>query len=262
MDNKIIDFHVHIFPEKIAEKAVNSIGDYYNLNMSGKGTICDLLIRGEKIGIRKYIIHSTATKAEQVKAVNDFIIESKNENDKFIGFGTLHPDFDDIEEEFERLISSGLKGIKLHPDFQNFSINDPSMMKIYSIAEGRLPILIHMGDENKDSSAPQRLSIILEKFPRLIFIAAHLGGYRMWNDSLKLLAGKNIYFDTSSSLPFLEPDDVVTIIKKHGTDKVLFGTDYPMWEPHEELERFYRLKLNDKIKEDILYNNAVNLLGI
>jgi predicted TIM-barrel fold metal-dependent hydrolase len=258
----IIDSHAHIFPDKIASKAVWSIGKYYNIPMSGKGTVSDLLNGGSKIGVKRYIVHSTATKADQVTSVNDYISGEKNAHADFIGFGSLHPDYHAIAEETDRIISLGLRGIKLHPEFQGFNVDDASMMPIYAAAEGRLPILIHMGDANKDSSSPERLLKVLKKYPKLTVIGAHLGGYQKWESACETLAGMNLYFDTSSSLPFLKPETAVNIIRKHGVDKVIFGTDYPMWVPEEELSRFMNLPLTDREKERILWKNCAKLLGI
>jgi len=258
----IIDSHAHIFPDKIASKAVWSIGKYYDIPMTGKGTVSDLLTCGSKIGVKRYIVHSTATKADQVTSVNDYINKEKNQNPSFLGFGSLHPDYHDIPAETDRIISLGLRGIKLHPEFQGFNINDESMMPIYQAAEGRLPILIHMGDAEKDSSSPERLLTVLKNFPKLTVIGAHLGGYQKWDFAYKILAGMNLYFDTSSSLPFIKPSIAADIIHKHGADKVLFGTDYPMWLPEEELARFMKLPLTDDEREKILWKNCAKLLSI
>lgn len=259
---RIIDAHVHIFPEKIAEKAAESIGNYYGISMYANGTVEELVSNGDKINVDKYIVHSTATKVEQVETINDFIAETQSKNKKFIGFGTLHPGLDDVESEVNRIILLGLKGIKLHPDFQDFNIDDICMMPIYRAIEGKLPVLIHMGDEKKTSSSPERLANIIKIFPRLTVIAAHLGGYQMWEDSMKYLVGKNLYFDTSSSLAILDKEKATDLIKKHGVEKVLFGTDYPMWSHEEELQRFYNLDLTDEERELILWKNASRLLDI
>ncbi|HEY8422927.1 MAG TPA: amidohydrolase family protein [Thermoclostridium sp.] len=259
---RIIDIHTHIFPDKVAEKAVLNIGNYYNLKMSGKGTVDDLLETGRQNGVEKFVVHSSATHAEQVRAINDFIAKTAKEHDNIIGFGTLHPGIKNPDAEVQRIISSGLKGIKLHPEFQNFNIDDRSMMPIYASIQGKLPLLIHMGDENRDSSSPERLSNVLRLFPDLTVIAAHFGGYRMWNDSCRYLTGKNLYMDTSSSLAFLKPEEAVNMIRNHGAGKFLFGTDYPMWDFSEELDRFLNLDLTEQEKDAILYSNAARLLNI
>ena len=259
---RIIDAHAHIFPEKIAEKAVESISNYYGVPMVGKGTAEDLLERGGQIGAGKYVVHSTATRVEQVESINNFIAQAQAEHQEFIGFGTLHPGLPDVEAELNRVISLGLKGIKLHPDFQDFNIDDDSMLPIYRAVEGKLPILMHMGDEVRTSSRPERLAKVIERFPNLTVIAAHLGGYQMWGESMEYLVGKNIYLDTSSSLFILEKEEAVRVIRKHGVEKVLFGTDYPMWDHVEELERFHRLALSEEEKELILWKNAAGLLKL
>lgn len=259
---KIIDAHVHIFPDKIADKAVESIGSYYNIPMSGKGTIEDLLQSGSRIKVCKYLVHSTATKVEQVESINDFISETQLRYESFIGFGTLHPGLDDIDSEVERMMSLGLHGVKLHPEFQEFNVDDDEMLPLYKAVEGKLPILIHMGDENKTSSRPERLARIIKMFPNLTVIAAHFGGYQMWDDAIKCLVGKHLYFDTSSSLFTLDKGKVADIIRKHGVNKILFGTDYPMWDHAEELERFQRIDLTEEERELILWKNAAKLLNI
>jgi predicted TIM-barrel fold metal-dependent hydrolase len=259
---KIIDIHCHIFPEKVAERAVESIGNYYNVSMYGKGTVPDLLSEGKKINVSKYVIHSTATKVEQVKSINDYIAGIQRDNPGFIGFGTLHPGLSDVEAEVERIVSMGLKGIKLHPDFQNFNIDDRYMIPLYKAVEGRLPVLVHMGDEKRNSSSPKRLKRVLDLFPGLTVIAAHLGGYHMWDESMEYLVGRNVYFDTSSSLFMLDREKATEIIRKHGVHKVLFGTDYPMWFHKKELERFLNLGLTQEEQELILWKNACALLEI
>lgn len=258
--SKIIDIHAHVFPEKIAYKAVNQIGSHYSIKMNGKGVIADLLESADKAGVDYIVIHSTATKSSQVRTINDWI--AGHAKDRFIGFGTLHPDMDDIEGEFERIISLGLKGIKLHPDFQGFNADDPKMDRIYSVIGSRLPVLIHAGDENLDSSSPQRLANVLERFPDLTMIAAHLGGYKKWKEAMGCLIGKNLYLDTSSSIQYMDKDFAAMLIKTHGTDKVVFGTDYPSMYHDTELEVFHNLDLSKQEKEDILYNNAARLLGL
>ncbi len=259
---KLIDIHTHIFPDKIAAKAVENIGRYYHLKMWGKGTVSALLESGRKIGVDRYVVHSSATHVDQVQSINDYVSDAVKSHPSFIGFGTLHKELPDIEAEVGRIISSGLKGIKLHPEFQHFTIDHSNMFPIYKAIEGKLPVLIHMGDENTDTSSPLRLARILDRFPDLTVIAAHFGGYRMWDDSCRYLVGRNLYMDTSSSLAFLDPEKAVEMIRKHGADKFLFGTDFPMWDHEHELERFLALKLTEDEREAILYRNAEKLLGL
>jgi predicted TIM-barrel fold metal-dependent hydrolase len=159
-------------------------------------------------------------------------------------------------------MSLGLKGIKLHPEFQGFNIDDEDMLPIYKAAQGKLPILIHTGDEVQQSSSPEKLSRIMDMFPDVVFIAAHFGGYSMWDESAKYLMGKNVYFDTSSTLFKLDPKRAKDMIRQHGIGKMLFGTDYPMWDHKEELERFMKLDLTEDERQQILWKNSCRLLNI
>ena len=258
---EIIDMHAHIFPDKIARKAVKATGNYYGITMSGPGTVGGLLERGGKIGVCKYVVHSSATSAGQVKSINDYIADVQSSHSEFAGFGTLHPGLEDIEPEVKRIIALGLHGIKLHPDFQGFNIDDSSMLPIYKALEGRLPVLFHMGDENSDASSPARLAKVLDMFPGLIVIAAHFGGYKTWDEASEYLIGRSIYMDTSSTLAFISPERAVEMIRRHGVHKMLFGTDYPMWDHEKELQRFLRLDLTEDERYLILHANAEKLLS-
>lgn len=259
----IIDFHAHIYPAKIAEKASDTIGQFYNIQMKYKGSPESLLESGSRIGVDRYIVHSTATAPHQVESINNYIIGEVESHPEFIGFGTIHPEYENYENELIRIYSAGLMGIKLHPDFQKFPIDLREMDDIYEVIAGlKMPILVHAGDYRYDYSGPKRIAHVLEKHPTLKVVAAHFGGYTQWEDSEKYLVGKNVWFDTSSSLWKLTPDEAMRMIRNHGVEKMLFGVDYPMWDHQEELERFNKLPLTPEERDAILYKNAVDLLGL
>jgi len=258
---EIIDIHSHIFPQTLAPRAVSSIGSFYELPTKGKGTPKDLHALGIQAGIDYFVVSSTATTPEQVPTINNFFADVCSQFPSFFGFGTIHPEFPNVEAEINRVLTLGLRGIKIHPDFQKYNIDHPLMFPIYEAIEGRLPILFHIGDYRMDFSNPVRLSKILDSFPKLTAIAAHLGGYRVWDDWGRTLIGRNVYIDTSSSLMFLDQEKATNIIRSHGVDKVLFGTDYPMWFPRQELKRFLALGLTEDENRKILSNNARKVLG-
>lgn len=260
---KAIDVHAHIFPDEIAGRASVSIGDFYYLPMRYDAKVSTLIDLGEKHGIDLFVVHSVATTPEQVISINDFIAQSVREHpDKFIGFATLHADFPNMEQEIDRIIGLGLKGIKIHPDFQCFKIDDRQAFKIYEAIEGRLPLLVHTGDYRFEYSKPSRLAKVMDRFPKLDVIGAHFGGWSEWNLAAKFLAGRRLYVDTSSSLYALTPQRARKLIDLFGVDNVLFGSDYPMWNPGDELDLIDRLDLNDLEKEKILHINAEKLLKI
>ena len=161
------------------------------------------------------------------------------------------------------MIAIGLKGVKMHPDFQKFKADREEADKMYRATEGRLPILFHAGDYRYDYSSPFRIANVAKKYPKQIVIAAHFGGYSEWDKVADAYKGlDNVYFDTCSSLPFLTKEKAKELIDTFGAEKFLFGTDYPMWAPLEELERFMALPLSEREREMILGKNAEDLLGI
>ena len=162
-----------------------------------------------------------------------------------------------------RIKNEGLRGIKIHPDFQKFKVDAEEMDAIYDeMAELKLILLLHAGDARFDFSGPKRIAHLLEKHPDLTVVAAHFGGYTEWGKSQEYLVGKNCYFDTSSTLWKLDYKTALEMIRAHGADKFLFGSDYPMWKHDDEFERFNKLELTEQEKELILYKNAANLLGL
>ncbi len=259
----IIDFHCHIYPAKIAEKASKSVGDFYNYPMKYHGSPEELLESGSKIGVSKYVILPVATKAMQVEPSNNFTIEQCEEHPEFIGFGTMHPDYDNYEAELHRIKAAGLRGIKLHSDFQKFQIDAARMDSVYDImTDLEMPLIMHAGDYRYDFSGPQRILNLHKKHPKLTLIAAHFGGYTEWEESMKWLVGEDVYFDTSSTLEWLPLEKANEMIRKHGVEKFLFASDFPMWDHEEELERFMKLDLTNEERDMIFHKNAERLLGL
>ena len=258
---KIIDSHCHIYPDKIAEKASNATADFYDLPPSLDGKISTLLEHGIAAGIDHFIVQSVATTPKQVSSINNFIAESVASSDgHFTGLGTLHPDSEDMEADVNEILALGLKGVKLHPDIQKIAIDDPKMKEIYRLCEGRLPMLLHTGDYRYDFSNPNHMIPILEQYPNLTVIGAHFGGWSIWEEATqKLCKYNNFLVDCSSSLYAITPEKAKELIHIYGVERVLFGTDYPLWKPEDEIERFMKIDLTEKEREDIFYNHAARL---
>lgn len=261
---KIIDAHCHIYPDKIAERATAATGDFYSIPFACDGKVSTLKKEDERAGITHCIVQSVATAPKQVSSINHFIADSCGENENLTGLGTLHPDSDDQERDIKELISLGLKGVKLHPDIQKFKIDDYRCLKIYELCEkNNLPILMHTGDSRYDYSNPNRLIPILEIYDKLTIIGAHFGGWSIWKDAAKRLNGfKGLFVDSSSALYALKRGEAEEIIKLYGAERVLFGTDFPMWSPKEELDRFMALDLKEADRENILWENSARLFDI
>ncbi len=253
---KIIDAHCHIFPDKIAQKASDAIGDFYDIPMYSPAASLALLKSGAKIGTDLFMVSSAATIPEQVHSINDFISSQCRRHDKFFGLAAMHYQLPDIEEELDRAIALGLHGIKFHNDFQGYDIDEPKAMPMYqAIAARNLPILFHMGDNRHKHTTAAQLKNVMEQVPDLKVIAAHFGGYRAWEESFILPKSDNLRFDTSSTLWTIDYDLAHRIIDHFGIDKFFFGTDFPMWDPEEELERFDKLNLSEEEREMVFHKN-------
>lgn len=265
---KVFDIHTHVYPEKIAAKAVENLGNFYEFKVEGDGTYTMLENAAKENGVVGFLLFSVATNAHQVERVNSYIAESV-ENSRArgfetVGFAGMHQDFPDFAAELDRIESLGLKGVKIHPDIQGVDIDDPRMLKLYSLCEGRLPIYFHMGDNRPQYqfSQPEKLRKIMKMFPRLEVVAAHLGGYQSW-ESAKILADlDNIWFDTSSALWAMTPEKAKEMIDILGAKRVMFGTDYPVKMPDEEIARLLAIDLSEEKREDIFYNNAKRFLKL
>ena len=261
---KIIDVHAHIYPDTIAQRAADSIGVFYDIPMHLSGTVNELLVHGADAGISQFVVCSAAVTPSRVRSVNDYLIGAATAHpDKFIGFGTMHAEFEDVEKELDRIKAAGLKGVKLHPDFQHFCLDDEKAIAMFrAMADRNLPALIHTGDQRYPYSEPKRMARVLDKVPHLKAICAHLGGWSVWNEAWRELAGRpGVWVDTSSSLYAISPEEAAEVIRHYGVDRVFFGTDYPMWNPREDVQKFLRLPLAQEEQEKILHLNIENFLA-
>ena len=260
---KIIDFHDHIYPEKISVKAVKSVGDFYGLKMDCQGTAQSLIASGKKAGVSNYVVCSVAVDENHVEAINNYIASECAEHSEFLGLAAMHSDYDDKMSELERALKLGLRGVKIHPDTQHFNMDDEKMFEFYDyLQEKELPILIHCGDYRYDYSHPRRLKRLLELFPRLTVVAAHFGGWSLFDLAVEYLKDTSCYFDTSSSFSFTGLTRAGELIRLYGAERIVFGSDFPMWDLSEELSLFEQLTLTEQEKELILYKNAERILKL
>ena len=261
---KVFDAHCHIYPAKIAQKAAAATATFYdNLGKTYDGTVQTLFAEGEGIG--QFLVQSGATKPEQVRHINEFIAaEVAQFPDRLYGFGALHPQSETLTGDIAHLRALGLHGVKLHPDIQRFRLDSRECFALCEQCEGVLPLLLHTGDRRYSFSNPEQLLPLLRRFPKLTVIAAHFGGYSVWDEAAAQLAGRfeNLWVDCSSSFFAMDDAHARELICAYGAECVLFGTDYPMWNPAQELERFLALRLPQRDEENILYNNAARLFGL
>lgn len=264
----VIDAHAHIYPDKIAAKAVAAVGKFYCYeDMSGAGTPEDLLDIASRCPITHFIVHSVATTPHTVPIINDFIAAQCEKHPEFIGFGTMHQDFEDKQAEVERALALGLHGFKLHPDTQQVNMDDPRLMDFYEMIAGRVPLVVHTGDYRYKYSNPRRLSRILKTFPDLVVNAAHLGGWSIYDvgyDILHedLLNEERLFVDASSAFAWVGRRHMRELIRMWGADRVMFGSDYPMWDPIDEFNEMMGCNLSDDELERVLWRNAEMFSGV
>ena len=259
---KFIDMHTHVYPDPIAVKAANSIRNYYHLGDDMDGTVSTLLERGGAAGVYHYLILPVAVKPEHVYNINNFIQQTVQQYECFTGFGTVHAGMENILEEVQRIEELGLKGIKIHPDCQRFDIDDPRLFAMYESIQGRLPMMMHLGDENFDHSHPARLRKVLDNFPKLEVCAAHFGGHTMYDTAMEYLSDTNCILDISSTLMFLDKKTAESYVNHYGAERLAFGTDYPVWDPVREMDLFLTLDLTDDQKEQIAWKTASRFLNL
>ncbi len=260
---RIIDFHTHIYPAPVAHKAAQTIRDFYQIReVELDGTAEQLLELGKNAGIDRFVTLPVSTKPAQTGRINDFMAGQVAAHPEFTGFGTVHAAMEGLTDEVRRIMELGLRGLKIHPDFQEFAIDDPRLFPVYEMIRGKLPVIYHMGDPRYDYSHPSRLRRVLELFPGLQVVAAHFGGYSMYETGYEYLKDTACFFDISSSVMFMPEGVAEDYIRRYGAERMVFGSDFPLWNPQIEVQRFLNLKLTCTEQEQIAHKTAEHLLGI
>jgi hypothetical protein len=263
---RIIDTHTHAFPDFLAERAIESLeatsGDERaHLN----GTISDLLRSMDRAGIEISVICSIATAPKQVPSITKWSMEIAS--DRIIPFPSIHPDYPEFRDEIARIKDLGMKGIKMHPQYQGFNIDEDRVMPIYeALAANDLILTTHAGFDisfpDDPSASPDKTARVIQRFPELRMIACHFGGWRQWDEVRRYLAGKNLFFETSYTIGDLPDEKILELIRIHGEDKIVFGTDSPWRDQAESVEEIERLAISDELKQKIFRTNAERLLGL
>lgn len=263
----IIDIHTHCFPDLLAQRAVSTLKSKSDtLHPYTDGTFSDLKRSMKKSGVDISCIQNIATNPRQTRSVNEFAINSQ-EDGCLIPFGSIHPLYEDYKAEIKYLCENNIKGIKLHPDYQNFFVDNEAVFPLYeAIFDAELVLLFHAGVDiglpKPVHCTPKHLSNMAKHFSGAKIIAAHLGGYELWEDSMEYLCGSDIYIDTSCAFDKLGSQRMSDFIKSYGASKVLFGTDSPWSDQQTEINNIKSLNLSKEDISAILGYNAVKLLNI
>ena len=294
----VIDFHTHIFPDKIAAKTIESLGAIAGVKAATDGTLNGLITSMETSGIEKSNIMPVCTKPEQFENVNTFAKKINDTYDgKVISFGGIHPDCENPKDKLKYIKSLGIPGIKLHPDYQRVMIDDIRFMRIIEYAnELGLIILTHAGIDiglpEPVHCPPEKMRKVLDTLKPEKMVLAHLGGWKQWEEVYEYLAGENVYLDTAFMVgvsvnhkkdtmllskdkqsenrisenklkytEYIEQELFLKIIKKHGADRILFATDSPWSNAKIGIEYIKNLSINEEKKKQILGKNAIRLLN-
>ncbi|MDF2537859.1 MAG: hypothetical protein K0S76_880 [Herbinix sp.] len=264
----IIDFHTHVFPDRIAEKTIHKLEEVGNVRAFTNGTLDGLKKSMSENHIDMSVVLPVVTKPSQFDAVNAYAAEI-NGKEGIISFGGIHPDTEDYREKLDRIKEMGLKGIKLHPDYQETFVDDPKMVQIINYAsELGLIVLLHAGLDiglpDPIHCAPKRAASMLNQMSNIEtkIVLAHTGGYAQWDEVEDELVGKKVWFDMSYSLGMIEDEQFIRIVNNHGADRILFATDSPWSGQNETLSHLRGLHFSEEELECMLYRNALELLGL
>lgn len=261
----VIDFHVHMFPDKLAARTIPLLAERSGLSPYSDGTLAMTLDKMKQAGVTEIVHQNIATNPKQMHNVNSFAIEC-NGRPEVIAFGSVHPEAADYEAELDRLCDAGIRGIKLHPDYQNFFIDDPTVQPMYeAILKRGFILLFHTGLDyglpEPVHAAPEAIGRTLGLFSGEKVVLAHMAGFSMPERALEHVIGHDVYIDTSCAYGYMPEETRLSILKAHHSDKILFATDFPWGDFAKEIEGIRVADITEELKEKILYKNAEALLA-
>jgi len=261
---RVIDFHTHVFRDDVAERAITSMSDDVRYHPYYDGTVDGLLNAMDRAGVGVSVLAPVATSAKQVTSINDWTATMIGE--RLVAFGGMHPDFPEPGAEIARMASLGMKGIKLHAEFQSFHPHEDRLLPIYKAAEEHSMIMLfHAGSDPKFdtvSGSPRVFRELAAEYPGLTFVLAHMGGYQMWDEVAAELVGLPVYFDTSQATELLSSENLAALILAHGVDKVVFGSDGPWADAAAAIAALRATGLTAGELDRVLWSNAAGLLGL
>lgn len=266
MQSEIIDFHTHAFSDDLAPKAMKALTEHHpEIPYFLDGTVSSLLKSMDEVGIEKSVICSIATKPKQFQSILDWSLQIQT--DRIIPFASVHPADPEKDEHIKQIKQVGLKGIKLHPFYQDFYLDEDTMLEFYEqVCKHDLILVMHTGYdiafEHIRRAEPARIVKVMKKFPELKLITTHLGAWQMWDEVETEIIGRKIYMEISFALDYLPADKAKKLFENHPVDYILFGTDSPWRSQKETLNLLNKLNLDTQKMDKILRGNAKNLLGI
>ena len=263
----IIDIHTHVFPDELAERAIaeNIEGIDITYHPVSDGTVSGLMRNMDEWGIDISVLQPVVMKQAQFRKINEWTASVCS--DRIMAFGGVFPHTDDYRRDIDFVAELGLRGLKLHPEYQDFVVDDERMLGLYDYALSKgLILLFHAGVDTAYpppvKSTPYRFARIAEAMRGGVIITAHLGGYEQWDEVEEALAGTDVYMDTSTGFEYFSKEQFLRILEKHGADRILFASDAPWSNAKDEMEIIRALPIPDGDKAAILSGNAKRILNI
>ncbi len=260
-----IDFHTHAFPDQLAAVTIPALATQGSVKPALDGTIASLKASMVVNDIQASVICCIATRPEQFSSILNWC--QKISSEKIIPFPSVHPSSPNLIPEIKEIKKQGYKGIKLHPYYQDFFIDEARLTPLFSeLEKEEMIIVLHSGYDigfpEERRADPKMIRELSERFPGLKIVAAHLGSWQQWDEVRRDLYGSRVWLDTSFSLQYLEKEEASSLIKEHGPEKVLFGSDSPWADQGDSLGLIKKLNLSERGKEAIIGNNARLLLDL
>lgn len=261
----MIDFHVHAFPDRIAAHAIAALAQNSGYDPQSDGTFSDTCAKMDAAGIDRFVLLNVAQTPAQQKNANSFVIE--HNGGKVISFASLHPLAEDVLYELDRAKDAGLKGVKLHPEYQGFNMDDKEVYPFYEACAKRdMILLFHAGFDTAYPDGrrgyPDRSSKVVRDFPGAKIVLAHLGNCMDNQETLEQLCGLDCWLDLSICYKTMSAQKIKAVIDAHGADRILYGTDFPWGNIADTIAMVESLGLSDEDKEKIYHINAEKLLGL
>lgn len=260
----IIDFHTHVFPQKIAAATIEQLQSKSGIKAATDGTPEGLVASMSAAGVDYSVVAPVVTATRQFDGITRFAQSINEQFQNLISLGGIHPDCEDYKDKLKLLKSLGFRGIKLHPDYQETDFNDIRYKRIVSYAsELEMVILVHAGIDigipSPVRATPAMSLEVLKEVQPENLVLAHLGGWKMWDEVEEMLIGNNVFLDTSFMHPYIEKEQFLRIVKNHGKDKILFGTDSPWTKQDEAVKWIKECGLSNEEQEAIFYKNAMTI---
>ncbi len=268
----VIDIHTHAFPDRICARTIQILErnilthSHKEYKACGDGSVGGLAASGKAAGIDVSVIMPIATSPKQTEKINAFAAENCR-REGILSFGSLYPFDEDYERTLENIKELDLPGIKLHPEYQGFFVDCPEIRRIVKKCEELgLLVMLHSGDDHGAPPpihcTPERLANLLDYVSGSNIIAAHMGGWNIWDDVERYIIGKPIYIDTSFSLHLLDGERAAKMIRNHGVRRVLEGSDWPWYSQAQSLAMVRALPLDEEEKALICGGNSARILGL